>query len=76
MSLTGKAGLLPVQQWYFEGAGKSVSHFNQAVLLSIDKSVTEEVLSKAVEELTSHHDSLRFVYKKGKGRLDSGIRNR
>ena len=64
--LTGRSGLLPIQQWYFEGAGnsKSVSHFNQSVLLSIDKSITPEILNKAVEELTSHHDALRFRYNK------------
>ena len=40
-----------------------ISHFNQSVLLSIDKSVTPEVLSKAVEQLVSQHDALRFNYK-------------
>ena len=60
--LSGKCGLLPIQQWYFEGVTSDVSHFNQSVLLSIDKSVTQEVLDKAVNKLTVQHDALRFIY--------------
>ncbi|MBK8549759.1 MAG: non-ribosomal peptide synthase/polyketide synthase [Ignavibacteria bacterium] len=60
--LTGRCGLIPIQQWYFEGAGDTVSHFNQAVLLSIDKSVTQEELGMAAEQLTERHDALRFRY--------------
>ncbi|MEZ4691286.1 MAG: condensation domain-containing protein [Ignavibacteria bacterium] len=60
--LSGKCGLLPIQQWYFEGTKSDISHFNQSVLLSIDKSVTPEVLDKAVNKLTVQHDALRFIY--------------
>ena len=60
--LSGKCGLLPIQQWYFEGVTSDLSHFNQSVLLSIDKSVTPEVLDKAVNKLTVQHDALRFIY--------------
>jgi amino acid adenylation domain-containing protein len=37
--LTGEAGLLPIQQWYFEKSPVDISHYNQAVLLKIDKAV-------------------------------------
>ena len=50
--LTGKCGLLPIQQWYFENEEKEVSYFNQSVLLSLDKTVSQEILDKAVEQLT------------------------
>jgi aryl carrier-like protein len=60
--LTGSCGLIPIQQWYFEGAEDAVSHFNQTVLLSIDKSVTPEELGSATEQLTERHDALRFRY--------------
>jgi acyl carrier protein len=66
--LTGESGLLPVQQWYLDDSEKkSIDHFNQSVLLSIDRSVTEEMLSEAVKELTSRHDALRFKYYNKKG---------
>ncbi|MEO7535571.1 MAG: non-ribosomal peptide synthase/polyketide synthase, partial [Ferruginibacter sp.] len=65
--LTGLSGLLPIQQWYFETEQANLSHFNQSVLLKIDKSVTEIVLTKAIQELMAHHDALRFKYYKNDG---------
>ncbi|MEO6221367.1 MAG: condensation domain-containing protein, partial [Ginsengibacter sp.] len=62
--LTGESGLLPIQQWYFEGEEKSISHFNQSVLISIDKSVTEVELENVLDQLTTHHDALHFIYHK------------
>ncbi|MBK8551804.1 MAG: amino acid adenylation domain-containing protein [Ignavibacteria bacterium] len=72
-SLTGRSGLLPIQQWYLDGADtdavsvQDISHFNQSVLLSIDKTVTPEMLGIAVEMLSAHHDALRFIYHKTDG---------
>ncbi|MEO7584887.1 MAG: condensation domain-containing protein, partial [Ferruginibacter sp.] len=65
--LTGPSGLLPIQQWYLEDAGQSASHFNQAVLLSIDKAIPAAVLKLALAHLTAHHDALRFEYYKKEG---------
>ena len=39
-----------------------MSHFNQSVLLAIDKAITVEVLQQAVQLLTDRHDALRFRY--------------
>ncbi|MES2733434.1 MAG: non-ribosomal peptide synthase/polyketide synthase [Bacteroidota bacterium] len=61
--LTGTSGLLPIQQWYFETAGTVSSHFNQSVLLAIDKRVDTAALSVAVAQLLQFHDGLRFAYK-------------
>ena len=73
--LTGESGLLPIQRWYFEGKEKSISHFNQSVLISIDKSVTEIELQNVLDKLTTHHDALRFVYhrKDGQWKQQYGI---
>ena len=60
--LTGTAGLLPIQQWYLENAWKTVSHFNQSVLLKIDKSISPDLLANVLEQLVSQHDALRFKY--------------
>jgi non-ribosomal peptide synthase protein (TIGR01720 family) len=62
--LTGLAGLLPIQQWYFENEHRALSHFNQSVMLRVEKSVTAEALSAAVKQLLVQHDALRFVYTK------------
>ncbi|HVI44681.1 MAG TPA: condensation domain-containing protein, partial [Chitinophaga sp.] len=61
--LTGVSGLLPVQQWFFDIADASLSHFNQHVLLTIDKNISPEKLSVAVHKLLRYHDALRFSYR-------------
>jgi amino acid adenylation domain-containing protein/non-ribosomal peptide synthase protein (TIGR01720 family) len=63
--LTGSCGLLPIQQWYLQNAPKAVSHFHQAVLLNLDKEVSQAVLQQAVQHLCQQHDALRFKYIKG-----------
>ena len=65
--LSGPSGLLPVQQWYFEKEPAEISHFNQSVLLTVDKSIPETILKTAVEKLISQHDALRFSYHKHDG---------
>ncbi|MGI8635406.1 MAG: condensation domain-containing protein, partial [Segetibacter sp.] len=60
--LTGLSGLLPIQQWYLTGEQNNLSHFNQCVLLGIDKTVKEEELRLTVNQLVQHHDALRFRY--------------
>ncbi|MGF7083050.1 condensation domain-containing protein, partial [Mucilaginibacter sp. UYCu711] len=60
--LSGPTGLLPIQQWYFEKAPVAVSHFNQSVLLKIDKAITAAALQVAFTKLTAQHDGLRFKY--------------
>jgi amino acid adenylation domain-containing protein/non-ribosomal peptide synthase protein (TIGR01720 family) len=62
--LTGASGLLPVQQWYFDQISdhNGEQHFNQGILLELDKRVDIPVLESAITALLSYHDALRFVY--------------
>ncbi|MBC9909360.1 non-ribosomal peptide synthase/polyketide synthase [Chitinophaga varians] len=63
---SGSCGLLPVQQWYFEKEeGTAPSHFNQSMLLKIDKRIPSSTLSAAIMQLVQYHDSLRFKYTQG-----------
>ena len=64
---SGSCGLLPVQQWYFEKEGATPSHFNQSMLLTIDKRIPSSTLSAAIMQLVQYHDSLRFKYTYGSG---------
>jgi amino acid adenylation domain-containing protein/non-ribosomal peptide synthase protein (TIGR01720 family) len=59
--LQGNCGLFPIQQWYLakEEDNRQVSHFNQSLLLDIDRAITAEDLSWVLKELTTHHDALR-----------------
>jgi len=60
--LTGSCGLLPVQQWYLESHPLHVSHYNQSVLLEIDKGIDELQLKSAFRQLMEQHDALRFSF--------------
>ncbi|WP_212004501.1 non-ribosomal peptide synthetase [Chitinophaga sp. HK235] len=66
-TLKGPAGLLPIQQWFFEEGPTEVadlSHFNQSMLFHINKQLSSAEVSRAVEQLILHHDALRFSYSK------------
>ncbi|MCW3467115.1 non-ribosomal peptide synthetase [Chitinophaga nivalis] len=63
--LSGTSGLLPIQQWFFEEAQSAAAiqdHFNQSVLLAVDKNVDETILAGVLQQLQTHHDALRFTY--------------
>ena len=60
--LTGLSGLLPIQQWWLEMDQAEIAHFNQSVLLGLDKVITASELGQAIEQLMEHHDALRFKY--------------
>jgi non-ribosomal peptide synthase protein (TIGR01720 family) len=62
--LRGVSGLLPIQQWYLEKGHAGLSHFNQSVLLGIDRGVSIADLDESVRLLSRRHDSLRFVYRR------------
>ena len=44
-----------------------LSHFNQSLLLAIDKSITPQQLSAALRLLVQRHDALRFQYEAASG---------
>ncbi len=69
--LTGSSDLLPIQQRYLETIYDASSHYNQSLLLEIDKSVNESYLENAVKVLLNRHDALRFVYQQN----DEGVWN-
>ncbi|MBN8758761.1 amino acid adenylation domain-containing protein, partial [Variovorax sp.] len=63
--LTGRCGLLPVQAWYLGREREGLSHFNQSILLEVDKGVGGERLREVWSALVRQHDVLRFVYRRG-----------
>lgn len=65
--LQGPSKLLPIQQRFFEQEFEGMSHFNQAILLDINKVFTEDVLQSAIALLLERHDALRFSYTKENG---------
>ncbi len=62
--LSGDCALLPIQQRFFAKEYPGMSHFNQSVLLGVNKSVDEGLLEKSLVAIVNQHDALRFTYKK------------
>jgi len=62
--LTGPVGLLPIQRWFLDLDYRERSHFSQAQLFSIDKSIPVSYLSAVVDALARQHDSLRLTFSK------------
>ncbi|MEJ7558099.1 MAG: amino acid adenylation domain-containing protein [Pedobacter sp.] len=60
--LSGSCDLLPIQQRYLELKPQAVSHYNQSVLIGLSKQLNRSIIEKALQQLVSHHDALRFSY--------------
>ncbi len=58
-ALEGELDLTPIQHWFFEQEHEDAHHYNQAVLLQLDKAITASTLQKIVEQLMEQHDVLR-----------------
>lgn len=60
-SFSGALPLLPIQHWFFEQQFVAADHWNQSLLLSVDKTVTVQHIKELTCALLAHHDSLRLV---------------
>jgi non-ribosomal peptide synthase protein (TIGR01720 family) len=66
--ITGHVPLTPIQYWFFEHFSKNPAHWNQAVLLRLNKPVVVPALEAALSDLLQQHDALRtrFIEQDGK----------
>jgi len=60
--LSGELPLLPIQQWFFDANHPVPNHYNQSLLLQLDKSIKVEKLEALVEAIVKQHDCLRMIY--------------
>ncbi|MEM9822967.1 MAG: amino acid adenylation domain-containing protein, partial [Bacteroidota bacterium] len=60
--LEGQVEFMPIQRRFFEEEHGSMSHYNQSVLLSVDKQVDEATLEQAVRAIVAQHDALRMQF--------------
>ncbi|MCB9251759.1 MAG: amino acid adenylation domain-containing protein [Flavobacteriales bacterium] len=60
--LEGEVGLLPIQQWYLKFNPEKVSHFNQSVILKLNKKVSLGHLRSAFQKIAERHDALRMRF--------------
>jgi non-ribosomal peptide synthase protein (TIGR01720 family) len=60
--VTGAVELTPIQRWFFELDLPQPSHWNQALLLEIDRSVPAALLELSFQAMVEHHDALRLRF--------------
>src|SRR6185369_1589708 len=60
----GEAALTPIQEWFFEQEIEQRSHFNQSVLLRLEREIDVQVMKQVVAQLVAHHDALRLSFRR------------
>lgn len=58
----GDVPLTPIQLRFFENHPSNPNHYNQSVLMDLQKTVEVGLLTRALEHLFHHHDTLRLRY--------------
>ena len=60
--VTGKFDLTPIQKTFFDNDYSNVNHYNQSLLIESKKELELDIIEKAMNKLTEHHDILRSKY--------------
>jgi non-ribosomal peptide synthase protein (TIGR01720 family) len=60
----GPVPLTPIQRWFFEQELVAPHHWNQAVILEVEQTLTPDLLRATVAHLLEHHDALRLRFKR------------
>ncbi|MEO1624701.1 MAG: amino acid adenylation domain-containing protein, partial [Bacteroidota bacterium] len=59
----GARGLTPIESWFVQQQFENPHHFNQSVLLKLNRAVQMDLLKEAFEMLLEQHDALRLNYR-------------
>jgi len=60
--VTGEIGLTPIQHWFFELDLAYPHHWNQSLLLTVERRLDIDILEQALHRLVQHHDALRLRF--------------
>jgi non-ribosomal peptide synthase protein (TIGR01720 family) len=63
----GSVPLTPIQQWFFEQNFSEPHHWNQAILLEVNRDLAASLLEEVSQQLLVHHDALRLRFKQKSG---------
>ncbi|HEX2611051.1 MAG TPA: amino acid adenylation domain-containing protein, partial [Gemmatimonadales bacterium] len=63
--IEGELPLTPIQHWFLEQGLADPHHFNQSLLLQVERPLNPELLACGVEQLVEHHCSLRLRFRLG-----------
>jgi amino acid adenylation domain-containing protein/non-ribosomal peptide synthase protein (TIGR01720 family) len=59
----GEVALTPIQAHFFEQPMTNRAHFNQALLLDVQRAVEAPLLARALEAVVRHHDGLNLSFR-------------
>ena len=62
--LEGEFDMLPIQRLFFEDEYPEKTHYNQSLLLNIEKTVSQYNLETIVKALIERHDTFRLAFEK------------
>ncbi|MEO1375225.1 MAG: amino acid adenylation domain-containing protein, partial [Cyanobacteria bacterium J06635_10] len=68
-NVTGILPLTPIQHWFFAQSFADSHHWNQSIMLEIDKSIPFAWIEESIQKLLVHHDALRLQFRK----TESGV---
>ncbi|MEM7555067.1 MAG: amino acid adenylation domain-containing protein [Cyanobacteria bacterium P01_A01_bin.84] len=68
-NVTGIVPLTPIQHWFFEQNLADSHHWNQSIMLEIDKSIHFAWIETSIRELLIHHDALRLQFRNIESKL-------
>src|SRR5205085_472063 len=60
--VSGPVPLTPIQHWFFAQELSEPHHFNQALLLTVQRPLDPALLEQALAQLLVHHDALRLRF--------------
>ncbi|BAY81640.1 peptide synthetase [Calothrix parasitica NIES-267] len=60
--ITGIVPLTPIQNWFFAQNLADSHHWNQSIMLSVDKSIPFAWVEQSIQKLLTHHDALRLQF--------------
>ena len=61
--LFGEVNLIPPQKWFFDQKFEQHNHWNQSILLDVNKNLDTSYLERSINKIIEHHDALRMRYK-------------
>lgn len=67
--IQGERGLVPAEAWFFSRNFENPNHYNQSVLLDLNKPFNIDLLQQSFKRLIRHHDGLRTNYDPGKRKM-------
>lgn len=60
--VSGDVKLTPIQQWFFNQEPIEPNHWNQTLLVELDREIDAPILEAAFREVITHHDALRLSF--------------